>query len=199
VYSYSQSGVGVSGQSDSGFGVYGDSSTGWAGYFDSKVQVNGDLDVTGTLTKGTDKFKIDHPLDPENKYLQHSVVESPDIKNIYDGNVVLDEKGEAVVELPSYFEALNRDFRYQLTCIGGYAPVYVAEEISGNHFKIAGGKSGLKVSWHVTGIRQDPYANAHPVVVEQEKSANEKGYYLHPVEWGQPEEKGIEKARSANQ
>jgi hypothetical protein len=187
---------GVYGHSQSGYAVQGVSSSGYAGYFDGDVTVTGDLDVTGTLTKGTDNFKIDHPLDPENKYLSHSVVESPDIKNIYDGNVVLDEQGEAVVELPSYFEALNRDFRYQLTCIGGYAPVYIAEKVSNNRFKIAGGNPAMEVSWQVTGIRQDPYANAHPIVVEEEKPANEKGYYLHPKEWGQPEEKGIESLHS---
>jgi hypothetical protein len=44
-------------------------------------------------------FRIDHPLDPANKYLNHSAVESPDMKNIYDGVVTLDADGEAVVEL----------------------------------------------------------------------------------------------------
>ena len=55
----------------------------------------GDVDVTGTLTKSAGSFKIDHPLDPENKYLSHSFVESPDMMNIYNGNVVLDATGEA--------------------------------------------------------------------------------------------------------
>jgi hypothetical protein len=105
--------------------------------------------------------------------------------NIYNGNVTLDEKGEAWVQLPEYFEALNKDFRYQLTCIGGFAPVYVAEEISDNRFLIAGGKEGLKVSWQVTGVRQDPWANANRIVVEKEKPENERGYYLHPDVYGQ--------------
>ena len=89
-------------------------------------------------------FKIDDPLDPTNKYLYHSFVESPDMMNIYNGNAVLNKKGEAVIELPKWFQALNKDFRYQLTCIGGSAPVYIAEEIKDNHFKIAGGKPGVK-------------------------------------------------------
>jgi hypothetical protein len=50
-----------------------------------------------------------------------------------------------------------KDFRYQLTCIGGSALVYISEEIKNNRFAIAGGKQGLKVSWQVTGIRKDPY------------------------------------------
>jgi hypothetical protein len=55
-------------------------------------------------------FKIDHPLDPVQKYLYHSSVESSDSKNIYDGVIILDSNGEAVVALPEWFEALNRDF-----------------------------------------------------------------------------------------
>ena len=53
-------------------------------------------------------------------------------------------------------KALNRDFRYHLTGLG--APglnLYVAAEVPGNRFKIAGRGSGAKVSWQVTGIRQD--------------------------------------------
>jgi hypothetical protein len=106
----------------------------------------GAVEVTGNLSKGGGSFKIDHPLDPANKYLHHSFVESPDMMNIYNAVVTLNAQGEAVVTMPDYFEALNLDFRYQLTCIGGFAPVYVAEEIASNQFKIAGGKPGLKDS-----------------------------------------------------
>src|SRR5262249_49947693 len=109
------------------------------------IHFSGNLDVTGTVSKGAGSFKIDHPLDPENKYLYHSFVESPDMMNLYNGNAVLDANGEATITLPDWFEALNRDFRYQLTCIGGFAPVYVAQEIAGNRFRIAGGKTGQKV------------------------------------------------------
>jgi len=161
------------------------SPNGWAGYF------GGDVDVNGTLFKNAGAFKIDHPLDPANKYLYHSFVESPDMLNIYNGNVVLDANGEAVVALPDWFGAINRDFRYQLTCIGGFAPVYIAEEIANNQFKIAGGKSGMKISWQVTGIRQDAWANAHRIPVEVEKSERERGYYIRPELYGAPEEKSI--------
>ncbi len=147
----------------------------------------GNLTIPGTLTKGGLAFRIDHPLDPENKYLSHSGIESPDMMNIYNGNVRLDANGEAWVELPDWFEALNQDFRYQLTCIGGFAPVYVAQEIQNNRFQIAGGTPGMKVSWQVTGIRHDPYAEAHRIPVEEEKPPEERGTYLHPVEYGKPE------------
>jgi hypothetical protein len=151
---------------------------------------SGNLTIPGTLTKGGLAFRIDHPLDPENKYLSHSGIESPDMMNIYNGNVRLDANGEAWVELPDWFEALNQDFRYQLTCIGGFAPVYVAQEIQNNRFQIAGGTPGLKVSWQVTGIRHDPYAEAHRIPVEEEKPPEERGTYLHPAEYGMPETLG---------
>jgi hypothetical protein len=114
------------------------------------------------------------------------------MKTIYDGNVTLDGKGEAVVVLPDYFEELNSDFRYQFAPMGSSMPnLYIAEKVRNNRFKIGGGKPGGEVSWQVTGIRKDPYAKAHPIEVEVEKSPGEKGKYQHPAEWGQPESKGI--------
>jgi len=142
--------------------------------------IDGDLWVGGTLSKAGGSFKIDHPLDPKNKYLYHSFVESPDMKNIYDGVVTLDNNGSAIVKLPDWFEALNKDFRYQLTCIGGFANVYISKEILNNKFVISGGRPGLKISWQVTGIRKDPWANKHRIPVEMDKPVNEKGKYLFP-------------------
>jgi len=159
------------------YGVYArnDSPEGYAGYFD------GDVTVNGTLSKSAGSFKIDHPLDPANRYLMHSFVESPDMKNVYDGVVQLGPDGEAWVQLPDYFQALNRDFCYQLTPLGGPAPgLYIATEIEDNRFQIAGGEPGLKVSWQVTGIRQDAYAEAYPIPVESAKPEGERGTYLHP-------------------
>ncbi len=112
--------------------------------------------------------------------------------NVYNGNLILDGNGEAWVELPDWFEALNRDFRYQLTAIGAPAPyLYVAEGISGNRFKIAGGQPGGQVSWQVTGIRQDVFANAHRIEVEEDKPGAERGSYLHPELYGQPKTKSV--------
>ncbi|HLV80820.1 MAG TPA: hypothetical protein VKT32_11085 [Chthonomonadaceae bacterium] len=178
-------GVAVSGNSGAyGYGIYGSSPSGVAGGF------NGNVSVTGTLTAGAKNFKIDHPLDPANKYLLHSCVESADMKNLYDGMITLDAGGQAIVELPDWFEALNKDFRYQLTCIGGFAPVYIAQEIQNNRFQIAGGRPGMKISWQVTGVRQDAYAIAHPLEVEQDKPQDKKGKFLHPKELGYPESMG---------
>lgn len=178
----------VNGGSGTNYGVFGaatGSGTNYAGYF------QGDVHVTGTLTAGTKSFKIDHPLDPENKYLVHTSVESPDMMNIYNGNVTTDGTGRAVVELPAYFGALNQDFRYQLTVIGAFAQAIVAEEIRSNRFVIKTDKPNVKVSWQVTGVRKDPYAVAHRNPVEVEKPPQERGRYMHAVEWKQPPEKAL--------
>jgi hypothetical protein len=167
-------------------GVHVMAAGGYAGNFVGNVR------VTGTLSKGAGSFTIDHPLDPENQYLQHSFVESPDMMNVYNGNVQLDVNGEAWVTLPDWFEALNRDFRYQLTPVGGPGPgLYVAQEVQDNRFQIAGGTSGLKVSWQVTGIRHDPYAKANRIVVEVDKPDDERGTYLHPEAYGLPQSRGL--------
>jgi hypothetical protein len=163
------------------------------------VSIIGDLNVTGSVSKGSGSLKIDHPLDPANKYLYHSFVESPDMMNIYNGNVVTDEKGEAQVVLPDYFEALNRDFRYQLTVIGQFAQAIVGTKIKNGRFTIRTDKPGVEVSWQVTGIRQDAYANAHRIQVEEDKPPAERGYYLHPELFGAPKEKGIEALQNAPQ
>ena len=199
--------AGVGAYSDSRVALYGRSPSGYAAYLDGRVYIRGPLEKPGG------QFKIDHPLDPSNKYLCHSFVESPDMKNVYDGVVALDNKGEAEIKLPDWFGALNKDFRYQLTAIGAPGPnLYIAEEIpdtttatrhgshddnnnnnnnNRNRFKIAGGTSGMKVSWQVTGIRKDPWANANRIKVEEDKPDKELGYYLHPDLYGQPEERGI--------
>ena len=212
VYGYSDTGIGIYGRSRSGHsGVYGSSETGYGLYGRSDsglaAYLDGNVRITGRLQKAGGSFKIDHPLDPANKYLSHSFVESPDMKNVYDGVAVLDEKGEAEIDLPDWFGALNKDFRYQLTAIGAPGPnLHIAEEISdadtttnyssnnnnnNSRFKIAGGASGMKVSWQGTGIRKDPWANAHRIEVEEDKPDKERGYYLHPDLYRQPEEKGI--------
>jgi len=151
--------------------------------------------VTGSIEKAGGSFKIDHPLDPENKYLLHSFVESPDMMNVYNGNVTLDQSGEAVVTLPDWFQALNIDYRYQLTPIGAPGPnLYIAQEISGNAFRIAGGSAGMKVSWQVTGIRNDAWARQNRIPVEMPKEGSERGTYLHPEAFGVSASRGLDAA-----
>ncbi|MCS7073759.1 MAG: hypothetical protein NZ108_04760 [Bacteroidia bacterium] len=180
--------LGIADTGDVRVGVFGFArpiTNSFAGYF------NGNVTVTGTLAKAGGTFKIDHPQDPANKYLVHSFVESPDMMNIYNGNIITDANGYAEIEMPSYFEALNKDFRYQLTPIGQAAQVYVAKELDNGRFAIQADKPTVKISWQVTGIRKDPWANQNRVVVEPEKSPQEKGKYLHPELYGQPSDKTI--------
>jgi hypothetical protein len=111
--------------------------------------------------------------------------------NLDTGNAVLGADGWATVPLPDWFTALNDDFRFQLTPIAGFAQLYVAEEIGGNQFRIAGGRAGMKPSWQVTGVRRDAYSKAHALVVESDKQGEERSHYLHPDAFGQPLEMGI--------
>ena len=135
------------------------------------VQFLGNLAITGALSKGSGTFVIDHPLDPRNKLLYHSFVESPEAKNIYDGIVELNGQGEAIVELPNYFEALNGDYRYQFFPLFKAMPnLFIKEEVTKNTFTIAGGTPFGQVSWQISGIRHDPYIIANPIVVEVEKT-----------------------------
>ncbi len=203
-------GIGVYGRSYDGYGVLGivqgpgtaiagsvlpastDTPKGWAGRFEGDVLMIGKVIVYGSLTKPGGSFRIDHPLDPGNKYLSHSFVESPDMLNIYNGLIQLDEHGAAIVELPEWFDALNHEFRYQLTAIGSPAPnLHIASEIERRSFRIAGGTPKAKVSWQVTGIRQDKWANANRIQVEEEKSREDRGRYLHPELFGEPEDKKV--------
>jgi hypothetical protein len=181
VYGISSNGAGVLGESVTGVGVYGYTANteSSAGYFE------------GTLTATTKNFRIDHPTDPAGKVLVHSCVESDERKLVYDGVVTTGANGEATVELPAWFDALNRDLRYQLTVIGSFAQAMVKREVQGNRFAIATSEPGVRVSWQVTGIRQDAWAKAHPFVAERAKAGREKGLYIHPVEHGQPEEMAI--------
>jgi hypothetical protein len=151
----------------------------------------GNLTVSGAIFAGVKDFRIDHPLDPSGKYLTHTSIESSEMLNLYTGNAVLGADGSAAVSLPDWFTALNEDFRYQLTPIGGFAQLYIAEEITGNQFRIAGGRGGMKVSWQVTGVRRDAYAKMHPLVVESDKQGEERAHYLHPDAFGLPLEMGI--------
>jgi hypothetical protein len=163
----------------------GNQSGGFAGFF------LGDVDVDGNLSKAGGSFKIDHPLDPANKYLYHSFVESPDMMNIYNGNATTDGQGNAVVRLPEWFETLNRDFRYQLTVIGQFSQAIVASKVGNHQFAIKTDKPNVEVSWQVTGIRQDAWANAHRIPVEVQKPEADRGMYLHPELFGASAEKSI--------
>jgi hypothetical protein len=187
-------GIGVWGSQDgSGWGVYGTSVSGYGVYgYASATSGYGVYSGGRFAATGTKSFQIDHPLHPETHYLNHFCTECPEPMNAYSGVVTLDARGEAWVQLPDYFEAINRDPRYTLTPIGAAMPnLHVAVEIQGNRFKIAGGVPGKKVSWEVKAIRNDLWVQRYGYQTEQEKEDAIKGKYLSPELYGQPKERGI--------
>jgi trimeric autotransporter adhesin len=185
------SGVGVGAyNSSTGDALFAENqSGGFAAFF------LGDVDVDGNLSKAGGSFKIDHPLDPANKYLYHSFVESPDMMDIYNGNITTDEAGNAVVTMPDWFEALNRDFRYQLTVMGQFAQAIVGTKMANHTFAIKTDKPNVEVSWQVTGVRHDAWADAHRIPVEQVKAERERGFYLHPELFGAGLDRSVAAAR----
>ena len=168
-----------------GYGVYG--TGGLYGVFS-----NGNLSASGTKS-----FRIDHPSDPANKYLLHYCAEAPEPLNVYSGTVTTDAKGEAWVQLPAYFESINKDFRYTLTVVDdsdgdAFVLAKVAREIRNGRFKIRTSAPGTKVCWEVKGTRNDPWMKQHGMPIEVEKSKAERGTYQHPELYGQPAEKGLD-------
>ncbi len=172
-----------------GAGVFGEAwentIVNWAGYF------GGDVNVTGTVFSPVKASRIDHPLDPDNKYLQFCDIQSADMMNILSGNVVTDNSGDAIVNLPDYFSAVNTDFRYQLTVIGQFAQAIVASKIANNQFRIKSNQPGIEVSWQVTGIRNDKFAEANRIATEPMKLPHEVGKYLHPELYGFDYKRGM--------
>jgi hypothetical protein len=201
--------------SPSGVGVYGKATGPFGSLTYGVIGVGTNLTGYGVFSygelgaSGPKSFRVDHPRDPENKYLLHYSIESPEVLNLYSGKVTLDERGEAVVRLPDYFAAINKDPRYTLTAIGAPMPnLHVSEEIDETalsagakaapgqaapmcSFRIAGGAPGKKVSWRVEALRNDKWVQQRGAPVEVEKQGLEKGTYQHPEFYGQPAEKSI--------
>lgn len=169
--------------SNTNYGVYGQA----AGATAFGVYANGRLGASGTKS-----FMIDHPLDPENKVLLHYSAESPEVLNIYSGNVQADGAGEAWITLPDYFESINSDPRYILTSVGGPAPMlHVAVKVQNNMFKIAGAMPNAEVSWEVKAKRTDRFVTQRGAPVERMKTGVEQGKYLEPALYGKPESMGV--------
>lgn len=114
------------------------------------------------------------------------------MKNIYDGKAVADAAGEFTVQMPEYFEALNTDFRYQLTPLGRPGPnLHIKEELNGGRFVVGGAAPGQTICWQITGNRKDPAAVAFGFEVEKEKDAKAKGRYRAPEAYGKPPSDGV--------
>ncbi len=199
---------GTAGQTNysQGFGIYGENfdaiapianavgvaGKGYYGVLGEDRYLGGQSGAYGVFSNGNSgasglkSFMIDHPMDPSNKFLKHFSIESNEVINMYRGNATFDSNGEVIVEMPHYFDAINRNFSYQLTCVGGYAPIYVKEKLDDGKFIIAGGFEGLEVSWVVHAERNDPYIQQYPYhkEVEVEKTERSRGKYLIPALYG---------------
>jgi hypothetical protein len=151
-----------------------------------QVVVDNDFTVVGTKN-----FTMDHPLDPENKLLRHAAAESNEVINFYSGNITTDASGKATVQLPDYFEAINKDFRYQLTVIGSFAQAIISKEVSNNRFEIATNVPNVKVSWEVKGVRNDARMQKHPFIAVEDKTPAQRGKYWDAESHNQPASKGI--------
>jgi hypothetical protein len=188
---YANAGLFANGTSSTKYGIYARAGGGlanYAGYFFGNVQVDGNFTATGIKA-----FRIDHPLDPANKYLNHFAMESPEVQNVYNGNIVTDANGKAVVKLPDYFAAINKDFKYQLTIIdeSQFAMARVSRKIANNSFEIMTSVPNIEVSWQVTAIRSDKAVLKFAWPAEMNKPANEKGKYLDPELYNQSPDKAI--------
>jgi hypothetical protein len=189
---YSEGGIAVYGNGF--YGVFGETTStlsGTRGVLGKNATGGFAVYADGNFgSNGLKLFEIDHPLDPENKYLRHYCTEGAEPLNAYSGNVTLDSAGRALVELPEWFEAVNRDVRYQLTAIGAPGPMlHIAREVENNTFEIAGGTPGMRVSWRIEGVRNDAYARHYGTPVEVDKG-EAAGTYLRPELYGQPAERG---------
>ncbi len=181
--------VGVAKNGDQPYAIWGQGDGKWAGYF------SGDVRVTGDLDNSLAAVKMDHPLAPTERYLNQAAVVGGDMLTLYNGNVTTDAKGEAVVKMPAYVEALSKDFRYQLTPIGQFAQAIIAKELKDGEFVIRTDKPNVKVSWQVSGLRNDAYAKSRGWSAEEDKPAADKGTYLAPQAFGQPKSMSVDAAR----
>jgi hypothetical protein len=159
--------------------------TNWAGYF------SGDVTVTGTIFTPVMISRIDHPQDPENQFLQHAAVQSPEMTNQYSGNVITNAVGDADVILPDYFSTIITDVRYQLTVVGEFAQAIVTRKVEGNRFSIKTDKPNVEVSWLIIGSRIDPSASRSKFATEVAKPADAVGQYLNPEVYGLGRERSI--------
>ncbi|MCC7436023.1 MAG: hypothetical protein IT363_15170 [Methanoregulaceae archaeon] len=161
----------------------------YAGWFNGTIYAQ-------TATAGIKSFVIDHPLDPENKVLEHSSVESDERMNIYRGVVKTDARGYATLSVPQWFSALNTDIQYQLTVIdtsdsADFVAAKVVQKLASGSFRIRTSAGGVEVNWQVTGRRHDPTSLRSPMRIERDKLPHERGKYLVPQAYGYGDERAM--------
>ena len=129
-----------------------------------KLDVVGNVTISGSLSKGSGSFKIDHPL-PEmsdTHHLVHSFIEGPKADLIYRGSVALVD-GAATVDLDAAatmtsgtWEVLCRDPQVWVQNEDGWTQV--RGSISGSTLSIEAQDAACTdtVSWLVVAERKDP-------------------------------------------
>ncbi len=162
-------------------------STVYAGYF------SGNVNITGSISKGSGSFLIDHPLDPLNKTLRHNFVESPGNLCIYPGKIKLDASGKAEVKMPDYYIALVKEEEAiaQITPVG--KPFLTGCEWSKDFTTlIIYGEPDREIYYSVIADRDDPVIHQLYKPVEEEKGNGNftKGKLLYPKAYGYPKEMG---------
>lgn len=174
------------------YGIYARAqggSTNYGGYFEGLLYAN-------NASAGVKNFMIDHPLDPANKVLTHSSVESDQRMNLYRGSIRTNGKGYATMTVPSWFTALNEDIKYQLTVVdeadsSSFVLAKVVKRLRNNQFSIRTSQPNIDVDWMLTGERHDPTANHYPLRVERDKTVSERGKYYDPAAYGKPDKLGM--------
>lgn len=160
----------------------------WAARFIGNVRVLGNFSATGAKS-----FVIDHPIEPDRRFLLHFAIESPEVLNVYRGRITTNDQGFAEITLPAYFWHVNTEPTYYLTPIGAGVRVWVEQEPTPDNPKliIRSEQGHVQVAWMIVARRNDPYLRAHPVEAEPLKPPAFQGYYLHPELYGAPPEKRI--------
>lgn len=167
------------------YAIYATANTGttnYAGYFQGLLHAS-------SASSGVKAFTIDHPLDPANKVLSHSSIESDERVNLYRGEIKTDQQGRATITLPTWFEALNEDALYQVSVIddadtSSFVMAKISQRLKNGKFKIRTSAPNITVSWQVSARRHDPTSNFYPLEVERNKTKDEKGKYFAPEAYG---------------
>lgn len=111
-------------------------------------------------------LQTDHPALQEDYLLQQAYLVGNERYVVQSGVATLDATGSATVTLPGYFRHFCSNYRYQLTPIGGYAQLYIAQPFEQDRFQIAAAEdslaAGFQVSWQITGVRSDAVAERYP-------------------------------------
>lgn len=171
-------GAGVYGEASNGTGaagVIGKSTTGYAGWFE------GNVNVTGSLTTPAAFLQVDHPESPADRWYQQALVGAFERVTVLSGNAVSGANGRVVVRVPEIFGRTHTDVRYQVTPIGRAAQPFIAKELADGRFTIDAGAAGVRLSWQLTGVRDDAAARRGAFQVEADKRPHEQGRYADPA------------------